>query len=206
MDQYQIFDLPRHSNRATRRDPLIIEPTDEALLLACRRGDAAAWDTLIDRYARLIYSIPRRSGLSEDLVAEVFQNVFVLLIEHLHRIDQPARIGAWLTMVARRETWRLSRNARVVHASGDAEIEALPDWGMLPDDLVQRLEEWNMVRAAMNALDERCRQLLEMLFYRAEPPPYAEVASALNMSVGSIGPNRARCLEKLRQLLDKRGF
>lgn len=183
-----------------------MEPSDEALLLACRRGDAAAWDTLIDRYARLIYSIPRRSGLSEDLVAEVFQNVFVLLIEHLDRIDQPARIGAWLTMVARRETWRLSRNARAVHASSDAEIEALSDWGMLPDDLIQRLEEWNMVRMAMNALDERCRKLLEMLFYCPEPPPYTEVAHALKMSVGSIGPNRARCLEKLRQLLEKRGF
>jgi RNA polymerase sigma factor (sigma-70 family) len=182
-----------------------MELSDEALVLACRRGDAGAWEALIQRYQRLIYAIPRRSGLNDDQVADVFQHVFAMLLENLDSIQQPARVGAWLATTARRESWRLGRHEAGATTSVDNEDDldagALPDTTLLPDELMLRLEMQHQVRVAIAALDERCRRLLTLLFYRSEPPAYAEIAIALGLPEGSIGPTRARCLKKLRRLL-----
>ncbi len=180
---------------------------DTLLVLACRQGDPAAWEALVRRYQRLIYTISRRAGLSDDLAAEVFQRVFVTLIEHLDRIEQPDRIGAWLATTARRESWRQLRRERatITLADGetdDDETEWPVDAAPLPDEIIERLERQHAVRLAVAGLDERCRTLLNLLFYRVEPPPYAEIATALGVSEGSIGPTRARCLQKLRRVLD----
>ncbi|MDB5076880.1 MAG: putative polymerase sigma factor, partial [Chloroflexi bacterium] len=86
-----------------------MEVSDGALLLACRQNDQAAWVALIARYQRLIYSIPRRAGLNPEQAADVFQQVFATLVEHLDQIEHPDRIGPWLVTTARRETWRVSR-------------------------------------------------------------------------------------------------
>jgi len=183
--------------------------TDEALVGACRRGDTAAWEALVARYQRLFYSIPRGAGLSEEQAADVFQHVFATLLEHLDRIEHPSRIAAWLATTARRETWRLSRQARAVRLVGGGDddnnvLAAIPDDAPLPGEAFLRLEEQDAVRRAVSGLDERCRTLITLLFYRPTPPPYAEVAAALGTTEGSIGPTRARCLQKLRRLLDKR--
>jgi RNA polymerase sigma factor (sigma-70 family) len=186
-----------------------MEPSDEALIQACRRGDQAAWELLVARYQRLIYSIPRRAGLDEHLAADVFQRVFVTLVQKLDQIEHPERIGAWLTTTARREVWRISRRERTVATlvSADEELmEDLPDSTPSPDELLVRLEEQHKVRVAVATLDGRCRQLLTLLFYRADPPSYTEIALTLGTSEGSIGPTRARCLQKLRRLLDAIGF
>lgn len=187
--------------------------SDEALVLACRRGDEAAWETLIGRFQRLIYSIPRRAGLDEDAAADVFQNVFASLVERLDRIEQPDRIHAWLVTTAKRETWRavLNRNESRSAASAEDETDAdllarLPDNARLPDEVLLEMEKQHTVRTAVGALDERCNQLLTLLFYHAEPPAYAEIASRLGISAGSIGPTRARCLQKLLRILDDSGF
>lgn len=188
-------------------------PSDADLVLACRRGDEAAWELLVRRYQRLVYSIPRRAGLGEDLAAEVFQQVFVILVERLERIEQPERIGAWLATTARRETGRVGRaeaaaRAATAGAGAGARDDAaapleLPDDAPLADEVLLRLEEQHRVRAAVASLDERCRVLLTLLFYRREPPPYSEVAATLGTPEGSIGPTRARCLQKLRQVLER---
>jgi RNA polymerase sigma factor (sigma-70 family) len=188
-----------------------MEPSNEELIQACRRGDGTAWEALIARYQRLVYSIPRRAGLDEDRSAEVFQRVFGKLVEHLDRIEQPARIGAWLTTTARREMWLLSQREGPVQPLTDGdnsedEINQLPDDAPLPGEALLRLEEQHTVRMAVAALDERCRRLLTLLFYRPDPPPYAEVATTLEMSEGSIGPTRIRCLQKLRRLLTSLGY
>lgn len=185
-----------------------MEPNDEALVLACRRGDATAWETLVIRYQRLIYSIPRRAGLDEDASADVFQRVFTTLVEKIDSIEQPARISAWLSTTARRETWRVSRYQRTrTSFSPDDEsmIETLVDEALLPDDLLLRMEEQHQVRIAVAALDDRCRKLLTMLFYQSHPPSYTEIAATLGISEGSIGPTRARCLQKMRRLLEHQG-
>ena len=186
--------------------------SDEALVLACRRGDEGAWETLVERFQRLIYTIARRAGLDEEAATDVFQNVFASLIERLDRIEQPGRIQAWLVTTAKRETWRAiaernqSRMAAADEEGEDDLLDRLPDQNLLPDELLLELEKQHTVRAAVGSLDERCNRLLTLLFYRAEPPAYSEVAGQLGISEGSIGPTRARCLQKLLRGLKASGF
>jgi RNA polymerase sigma factor (sigma-70 family) len=188
-----------------------MEPSDKQLLLSCRRGDESAWEALIRRYQRLIYAIPRRAGLDDDQAAEVFQEVFTTLFQKLNDIDDPDRLHAWLVTTAKRKTWRLiskSRQTSQTHSS-DAqegtgeELARVPDDAPLPDETLLKLERQHEVRTALGSLEERCRKLLTMLFYEPETPPYSEIAMALKISEGSIGPTRARCLQKMLRLLDK---
>jgi len=192
----------------------IQDPTsDEGLVMACRRGEANAWSMLVNRYQRLIYAIPRRAGLDEDQAAEVFQRTFAKLFENLERIKQPDRIRAWLVTTARREMLSLIHQQRREPAfwdtddrHGESRYEAMPDDAPLPDEALERLQEQHVVRTAIESMGEPCCQLLKMLFYRADLHSYAEVAAALNMPEGSLGPTRARCLQKLRHLLEQADF
>src|SRR5215207_2758779 len=139
-----------------------MEPSDEALVLACRSGDATAWELLVERYQRLVYSVARHAGLDQEQSADVFQRVFVQLVEHLGQIEQPALISAWLLTTARHEAWRFSRTERMAYAVSFEVSDAfapLAD-GLLPEELMLRLEEQHQVRTAIAALDERCRRLL----------------------------------------------
>lgn len=184
--------------------------SDRELLLACRRGDEAAWNALVSRYQRLVYAIPRRAGLDEDLAAEVFQEVFLTLFEKLDAIEQPERLQAWIVTTARRKTLRLiSREKRTVSFSGgdetagDFELETLSDDAPLPDDVMVKMQEQHRVRAALEELDERCNKLLIALFYTNEPPAYSEIAKQIGMPEGSVGPTRARCLQKLMRIIER---
>ena len=150
----------------------------------------------------------RRAGLDEDQSADVFQEVFTTLLQKLEDINDPDRLQAWLVTTARRKTWRLISKVRAaprsfVEDEEDVtdELARIPDDAPLPDDVLVQLEEQHRVRAAVASLDDRCQKLLVMLFYQSEPPPYAEIAASLGTSEGSIGPTRARCLQKLLRLL-----
>jgi RNA polymerase sigma factor (sigma-70 family) len=186
-----------------------MERSDRELVLACRRGDESAWEALVRRYQRLIYTIPRRAGLNEDSASDVFQEVFATLFEKLDALENPERLKAWLVTTAKRKTWRLiSREKGSQSFEGDDESDAnefsdLPDNTPLPDEALIQLEEQHRVRVAVSGLDSRCQQLLALLFYQQEQPPYSEIAAQLGTTEGSIGPTRARCLKKLLQLLEK---
>src|SRR5690348_10543602 len=182
--------------------------SDKQLFEACRRGDEAAWEELVNRYQKLIYTIPRRAGLDADQAADVFQEVFTTLLRKLDHIEDPTRLHAWLVTTARRTTWRVIRKQQAFanEPEDDGEDEVLtsiPDNAALADDVLLKLEEQHRVRVALNGLDERCQKLLKLLFYENEPRPYAEIAAALGTSEGSIGPTRARCLQKMLRLLNK---
>jgi RNA polymerase sigma factor (sigma-70 family) len=185
-----------------------MEPSDESLVLACRSDDATAWEQLVDRYQGLVFSIARHAGLDQEQSADVFQRVFARLVERLGQIEQPALIGAWLATTTRHEAWRFSRRermTRLVSLDTPEFAEALTD-SLLPEELMLGLEEQHQVRTAVEALDERCRTLLVLLFYRSDSPAYVEIAATLGMREGSIGPTRARCLQKLRLLLNTLSF
>ncbi|HKU72594.1 MAG TPA: sigma-70 family RNA polymerase sigma factor [Pyrinomonadaceae bacterium] len=183
-----------------------MQPTDRELLKACREGDESSWEVLVDRYQRLIYAIPRRAGLNEDQAGEVFQEVFATLLQKLNDITDPDRLHAWLVTTARRKTWRLMSKDRMLRPGDEEreeELAAVVDNAPLPDEVLMRLEEQHRIRTALLALDERCQKLLTLLYYRPEPPSYAEIAAAFGTSEGSIGPTRARCLKKMLQLLER---
>lgn len=183
--------------------------SDLQLVAACRLGDQLAWEKLVRRYQRLIYAIPRRSGLSEDQAAEIFQDVFTTLFEKLNDIEDPDKLQAWLVTTTRRRTLRtISRTPAKPHPDDDPDLDAkiaesIRDQSLLPDEQLMMLEEQQRVRLAVSQLDERCQKLVQLLFYQPEPPSYAEVAKVLGIPEGSIGPTRARCLGKLLRLLTK---
>ena len=164
---------------STRRYPENgMELSDEALVLGCRRGEAAAWEALVMRYQRLIYAVARRAGLDREQSTEAFQNVFVALVERLDRIEHPALVGAWLATAARYEVWGVRRRTRAVATSdldNPSHAEKLLDDTPLDGDLL-RFEEQQRIRNAVAALDQRCRTLVTLLFYRADPPSYTEIA------------------------------
>ena len=183
-----------------------MDDTDSQLVFACRRGDQLAWEKLIRRYQRLIYAIPLRAGLNEDQAAEIFQDVFTTFFQKLNDIEEPERLQAWLVTTARRKTWRTLQkaHARLRQDVEDGnEADAVRDETPLPDEQLLILEEQHLIRTAVSQLDERCQKLIEMLFYRAQPPSYTEIAGSLEIPEGSIGPTRARCLGKLLRLLKK---
>lgn len=184
-----------------------MERSDLELVLACRGGDQPAWEQLIRRYQRLVYAIPRRAGLTEDEAAEVFQEVFTTFFQRLNDIEEPEKLQAWLVTTARRKTWRSISKRRLWQQSisneETPEVAAIPSGAPLPDEQLMILEEQHRIRTAVSSLDERCQKLLHMLFYLPEPPSYAEMAALLGTSEGSIGPTRARCLQKLLRILNK---
>jgi RNA polymerase sigma factor (sigma-70 family) len=185
-----------------------MEDSDLQLVLACRRGDQLAWEKLVRRYQRLIYAIPLRSGLDEDQAAEIFQDVFTTLFQKLNDIEEPEKLQAWLVTTARRKTWRTiskgqGRPGFEANEEAADEAEAIRDEAPLPDEQLLILEEQHRIRTAVSLLDDRCRNLLQILFYSEKPPSYSEIAAALGVPEGSIGPIRARCLGKLLRILKK---
>lgn len=181
--------------------------TDEQLVISCRQGDESAWETLVRKFERLIYAIPRRAGLDQEGAEDVFQQVFMLLAKNLHDIREPSLVQAWLVTTARRETLKIikenSRRNRLPENEDEEDnvIESIADQNDLPDIVIQKLETAHKVRSAVMSLDGRCRELITMLFYQENVPAYSEIATELGIPEGSIGPTRARCLQKLLGLL-----
>jgi RNA polymerase sigma factor (sigma-70 family) len=175
--------------------------SDHDLIQACRVGDAHAWERLLDKYERLVFSISLNHGLTSDDAADVTQITFTILLQNLNSLPNDIRLAPWLATVARRHTWRLvARNRReAVHPQEDiAGNETLG--GIIDDSQRWELTEW--IHHGLSTLDERCRQLLLALYFNADQPSYAQVAGHLHMPVGSIGPTRARCLEQMKQNMD----
>lgn len=170
-------------------------PSDAELLRRCRERDAAAWDQLVTRYERLVYSVALRNGLNADDAADVTQTTFVALIDSLDRLRDEERLASWLMTVARRQAWRLRNLAR-----RSVSLDQVPEASEDP------LEDWATMTAlhdALGVLGGTCRELLLALYFDPDEPSYAELAERLDRSIGGIGPLRGRCLEKLRGILDE---
>ncbi|HJQ70818.1 MAG TPA: sigma-70 family RNA polymerase sigma factor [Blastocatellia bacterium] len=181
---------------------------DRELIAACLEGDAGAWEALIVRYQRLIYSIPLKARLSTDDAADIFQSVCLKLYEKLATLREHEKIIAWLITTTTRETWRMAARARREgqSAASDTEdaseaVSQIPATGPLADEQRQALQQQQIVREGISALPDRCRDLITMLFYQKDDLSYADIAARMKMPVASVGPTRARCLEKLKKLL-----
>jgi RNA polymerase sigma factor (sigma-70 family) len=185
--------------------------TDDASLVArCLNHETAAWQTLVDRYERLVYAILRRMEIDEHTGADVFQTVFSRLFEHLSRIDDPTRLQAWIVTTTKREGLlqreRARRNVSLTPVDGEDEewIVDIEDEAAQPDEALEKLQLANMVRNAVESMDDRCRELLTLLYRDDDSVPYDEIAERLGIPLGSIGPTRARCLAKLRSIVEAR--
>ncbi len=177
---------------------------DHELINTCLAGDETAWASLIQRYRRLIYSIPLRFGMPPAAAEEVFQEVCLILLQKLHTLQDQTRLSAWLVTVTRRACMRHWRQLPT-SASLDDWVDQSLEYDRDLDEEMLVLERRHTLQQALERLDERCRHLLEALFLTDNPPTYEQIARSLDMPEGSIGPTRARCLQKLRRIVAKIG-
>ena len=184
-----------------RQEVYRVHQSDPALVQACLAGDQSAWDEMVERYSRLVYSIPRRLGLSADDADDVFQNVFVTLYRRLGDLRDQTRLSSWLITTTYRECWRLGKQT-TRYSQLD---EAIEDSAISPPEEVTRNEREHLVRHALRQLDDRCRELLTALYLASGAESYEEIARRFNMPIGSIGPTRARCFKKLEAVLRQFG-
>jgi RNA polymerase sigma factor (sigma-70 family) len=179
--------------------------SDRDLIRRCQQGSAGAWQQALNKYERLVYSIPLRYGLSRDDAADIAQNTFIILIESLDTLSEDSRLGAWLATVARRHTWRLlERNRREIASEGLEGADLAARAVLLGESDADSIEHWELselLETGLSQIGEPCRRLLLALYFQPELSSYAEVAASLGMPIGSIGPTRARCLKRLRQVL-----
>ncbi|GAB4424678.1 MAG: sigma-70 family RNA polymerase sigma factor [Anaerolineae bacterium] len=177
---------------------------DQVLLRGCQKGNPQAWEALLNKYERLVFSIPLNYGLSHDDAADITQLTFTILLRSLDKLDEDSHLGAWLATVARRHTWRLLERRRresVNEAEDLTESESFQ--GQAASDFMNRWELLEWLDYGLTRIGGRCRRLLQALYFDPQQPSYAEVAADLEIPVGSVGPTRARCLERLRQILQK---
>jgi RNA polymerase sigma factor (sigma-70 family) len=176
------------------------DPSATDLVTRAAAGDERAWDALVERYASLVWSICRRHRLADADADDVGQSVWLQLAAQLDKVRDPAALPGWLATTTRRECGRILHKARRSPAVGYVlDAESIPDeqTGMAEDELLVA-ERHAALCEALTRLPSCCQRLIAMLI---EDPavPYAQISARLGIAVGSIGPSRGRCLDKLRR-------
>lgn len=178
--------------------------SDERLVRECRNGNQEAWSALIDKYKRLIYSIPVKYELSREDANDIFQSVCLDLYSELSRLREPRALAKWLIQTT------LHKCIRVKQQQGrysDEEItEDLAPTSPAADAIVAEVELEQVLRDSIGSLAPRCAQMIRMLFFESPARPYEVIARELGLATGSIGFIRGRCLERLRKQLETRGW
>jgi RNA polymerase sigma factor (sigma-70 family) len=170
------------------------------LVARARRGDTQAWRALVERYTPLIASICRRHRLDRADAEDVSQSVWLRVVAQLDKIREPAALPGWIATTTRRECGSLVRAARGPHAVSYAlDAENMPDeQAEVAGQELLAAERRAALRAALTDLPGAWQQLVTEL--TMDPPaPYAEVSARLGIPVGSIGPTRSRCLDRMRR-------
>lgn len=168
-------------------------PSDPELLTACRAGDPDAWELLVERYERLVFSVALRNGVTREEAADITQMTFVALLESIGKLREEQRVASWLMSVARRLAWRQRRRS-------DRERPGL-EGASWSDDAIASWERIAVIHEGLQRLGRPCRDLILALYFDPTAPSYAMVAARLGRPIGGIGPMRARCLQRLRALL-----
>jgi RNA polymerase sigma factor (sigma-70 family) len=180
---------------------------DDKLVRECLKGSEEAWSALIDKYKKLIFSVPIKYGLSSENASEIFQEVCLVLLSELPQLRKPQAMAAWLIRITSHKCshWKRQQQHYVADEIHE-EMRPLGESPEIPEEILRQVEREQILREALAELPPRCRRLIEFLFSQTPPAPYDEVARTLGVAKGSIGFIRMRCLEQLRQRLDKKGF
>ena len=171
----------------------VAENIDKELIERCIQGDQIAWKDLIVRYERLVYSVALTFCPESDEASDIFQQVWIELYQQLSDLRHAEALPAWLITVTRRRAYKLMNSRR----SSQPLEEDVPD----VKQQLRHIEHEHALERALDQLGDRCRQLIDLLYFSPDEPTYAEISGRLSMPVASIGPTRARCLEKLKKLL-----
>ena len=157
----------------------------------------------MQKYERLVFSIPLNYGLPREDAEDLTQLTFAFLIQSIDSLDDDSRLGPWLATVAHRHTWRMLKRNRREGTGVEREVTEYVTLLGKDDESIERWELLEWLNQGLSLISEPCRRLLQALYFDPEQPSYAEVAARLNMAVGSIGPTRARCLQHLKRALSE---
>ncbi|WP_327000080.1 sigma-70 family RNA polymerase sigma factor [Dactylosporangium sp. NBC_01737] len=164
-------------------------------------GDNDALNRLVRLLTPVLWQIVRAYGVSRPEAEDIVQSTWLALMGKADTVREPHAVGRWITTVARREAWRVSRRGR---REWPADLSAVDDGiDPAPDPAVEVVGHSSVAQLWRHVaqLPERCRRLLRVIAF-AERPDYATLSAEMDMPVGAIGPTRGRCLEKLRRSLD----
>lgn len=178
---------------------------DEQLIRDCLKSDQKAWSELIDKYKNLIYSIPMKLGMYQD-AGDIFQAVCVELLSQLPQLREHRALPKWLIQTCYRKCLAHQRAGSRQVELDSAAIDERPDGELLAEEMLLQIEQEQVLRDGIGAMPERCRQMIEMLFFEVPARPYEEIAKELGLATGSIGFIRGRCLTRLRKHLEKKGI
>ncbi len=177
------------------------------LVHAAGDGNQEAWAELVRRFGGMIASVGRRYGLSQADIGELQQTTWLRLVENIHRLKQPERVGGWLATTASRQSLQLAKRSSRYSSGADHVLANLPDTSQPFDlELSPDSAECRALQRAWDQLKPRCRNLLSLLMAEEGVVGYKELSQLLDMPIGSIGPTRARCLDHLRHLLAEEGI
>lgn len=181
--------------------------SDRELVKGCLQGREEDWNLVIDKYKNLIFSIPIRYGLSREEASDIFQSVCLDLIRELPKLREPKALPKWLMQVTAHKCyhWKRQSGRLVSHDDDEGSVPEASEPARAELDL-REMEQEQMLREALVALPERCRELIRQLFYEEPSRPYREVAASLGLATGSIGLLRQKCLDRLKERLSSLGF
>jgi RNA polymerase sigma factor (sigma-70 family) len=162
-----------------------------------RAGEEAALDELVRVMSPVLWHVVRATGLDRETTEDVVQNTWVTLVGSADSVRDAQAITRWLCTTARREAWKVSRAAGRTRPVEDDVLDARMPVQTSPEAEVVADDENATLWAALGRLSERCQKLLRIVAWEPRPD-YSVVASGLDMPIGSIGPTRRRCLDKLR--------
>lgn len=174
--------------------------THGELLALAASGDVRAWNDLVDRFSDMVWSVARSFRLDDATAKDVSQTVWLKLVENLDKISDPERLPGWLATTCRREALRVAK-ARDRMIPTDFEYDVADDSPSFDEMLIDD-EDQRAVTRAFKTLDATCRELLRLM--TAEPAlSYEELAEVTGRPIGSLGPTRARCLDKLKRAMSR---
>ena len=183
--------MPKDSSQLEK---LAQTQADSELIDRCIQGDQAAWKEFVNRYHRLVYSVAHTLCPPGEDVSDVFQQVWLEVHQHLNQLRNVEALPAWLMTITKRRMYALIRARR----NSEQLSEETPDLS----EKLQQIEHEHTLERALTQLPDRCRKLIGLLYFDTSEPSYSEIAKVMSMPEASIGPTRARCLEKLRKLID----
>jgi len=179
---------------------------DRRLVSECLKGNDEAWSALIDKYKRLIYSIPVKYGFSPDEATDIFQAVCLEILSELSKLRKPEALPKWIIQITAHKCFHSKREKQRTEVTDPNDPAFEQSTPAQAERILREAEDGQKLRQVLAALPDRCQELIRMLFFEEPARPYAEVARTLGIATGSIGFIRQRCLDRARREFEKAGF
>jgi len=164
-------------------------------------GDYSSWQSLVDKYAALVYSVAKRAGLSNADAEDCSQQTWLTLYKKRKSIKEPKAIPAWLIKTTHRQAVKLSHQLNRLSSLDQSDVFTSSE--PLPLDIIVHLEQQVLIQEGLKELDPRCRKILTELYFSDPPKSYDDIAKILKVKPNNIGPLRSRCITKLKKILKK---